>query len=274
MRRYALRLAFALAAFATGISLPAPRVEPARAPTQKPGATAATAQPAGEAGKLLPAPSTPTATQVEAHATPTPRISQRETLLMPGVGRVRVTAFETEEDAHLVFENADSGKQLLSQTMAHDALKPTLRFKVMRVKGLPGPLVVGIGVSPGGSDSSYELAAFTPVGGKLEELTRTDTFNTSEEGGFYIGDLGHGLGLGLAVWNFIWDFDYESHVSPHQYEIKLYRWNKAEARFEWARVLRTPGKFDSGEKALRSVGLRFKDLRDSIPEFKDLDGEE
>jgi hypothetical protein len=274
MRRYALRLAFALAAFATGISLPVPRVEPARIPTQKPEATTATAQPACEAGKLLPAPSTPTATQAEAPAAPTPRISQRETLLMPGLGGVRVTAFETEEDAHLVFENADSSKQLLSLTMADDALKPTLRFKVMHVKGLPGPLVVGVGVSPGGSDSSYKLAAVAAVNGKLAELTRTDTFDTSEEGGFYIGDLGHGLGPGLAVWDFVWDFDYERHDSPHQYEIKLYRWNKGEARFEWARVLRTPRKFDSGEEAIRSVGLRFKDLRDSIPEFKAFDGED
>lgn len=274
MRRYAFRLAFALAAFATGISLPAPRVVPARAPTQKPEATPVTAQPAGEAGKLSPAPSTPTATQTEAPVASTPRISQRETLLMPGDGRVRVTAFETEEDAHLVFEDADSGRQLLSITMAHDALKPTLRFKVMRVKGLPGPLVVGVGVSPGGSDSSYKLVAVAVVNGNLKELTRTDTFNTSEEGGFYIGDLGDGLGPGLAVWDFVWDFDYESHVSPHQYEIKLYRWNRETSRFEWASVLRSPGKFDSGEKAIRSVGLRFKDLRDSIPEFKEPDGED
>ncbi|MDQ3919502.1 MAG: hypothetical protein M3348_13605 [Acidobacteriota bacterium] len=275
MRRYALRLAFALAAFTTGVSLPAPRVELARAPAQKPEAAAPCPR-AGDAAASALTPSTPPA-QAEAPDVKTPRIGQRETLLMPGVGRVRVTAFETDgQGARLVFENADSGKQLLSVTMVNDALRPLLRFnrfKAMHFKGLPDPVVVGLAVEPGGSDAAYELRAVAAVGGELKELTRAETFTTEEEGGFYIGDLGHGLGIGLAVWDFVWDED-ESHVSPHRYEIKLYKWNEERTRFEWARVLRTPGKFDSGEKAVRSVGLHFKDLRGSIPEFKYLDGEE
>ncbi len=53
----------------------------------------------------------------------------------------------------------------------------------------------------------------------------------------------------------------------------LCKWNGREARFEWERVLRTPEKFYSYRPALRSVGLRFKDVRASIHEFDYLEEE-
>ena len=189
---------------------------------------------------------------------------------MTGVGRVKVTAYEAEEDTRLVFEDADSGKELLSRTLADDSLNPRLRFGVLHVKGLPDPTVVAVAVSPGGSGETDEMVAFASSGGELAELTRTDSFATSEGGGFYFGDLGRGEGLGLAVWDYVWDYDSEAHTSPHQYEVKLYKWNRSSGRFEWGRVFRTAGKFDSDGAALRSAGLRFRDVREGVPEFAEV----
>jgi hypothetical protein len=267
MKRLSVRLAVAFATLATGLLLATPRIKPtlSRVPCEKNEAVNA---PQPWAGSVeAPKQSTPQTTLAEAGVpdAKTPHVGQQETMLMPGVGRVRVTAFETEENTRLVFENADTQKELNYFTMAEDSLNPKLRFKVMHVKGLPDPMIVGVSVSPGGSDSTYEMVAVASVGGGLRELSRTDTdtFTTEEEGGFYLGDLGHGVGLGVVVWDFVWGYD-ESHVSPHQYEIKFYKWNKETARFEWNKVLRTPGKFSSDKAALRSVGLKFKDVRAGI----------
>lgn len=269
MKRYAVRLAIALAAFAAGLLSAASTFKPipSHAPCGNNELAHASPPPAFgvETAKLNPAQNPP----VEAAATDaqTPSVGQRETVAMPGVGRVRITAFETPKDTRLVFENADSDKELLSFTMADDSLDPRLRFKAMHFKGLPDPVIVAVAVSPGGSGATYELTAIASMGDELKELTRNDTFTTSEGGGFYFGDLGRGLGLGLAVWDYVWDYDYEAHHSPHQYEIKFYKWNEGAGRFEWNRVFRTKGKFDSDGAALHSVGLHFRDVREGNSEY-------
>lgn len=266
LKRLPARLAVSLAALATGLLLSTPRGNhaPDAGPCEKRPALGApsAATPAAEAPRQAPSrPALP-----EPRAKPS-RVAQQEAVEMPGVGRVKVTAYETDEDTRLVFEEADTGRELLSVTMADDALNPSLRFKAMHLKGLPDPTVVGVAVSPGGSGETDELVAVASVGGELKALTRNDSFTASGRGGFHFGELGRGDGLGLAVWDYVWDYDYEAHVSPHRYEVRLYRWNKGAGRFEWARVFRTAGRFDSDAEALRSVGRRFRDVREGVPEF-------
>jgi hypothetical protein len=261
--RVRLAVASSTLAFGLGLFLASPRTppKPSDVPCEKSGAS-----------KQVSTQTTPD--KVEAQDAKPTRVGQQEVVTFPGVGRVRVTAYETEgSETRLVFQQIDSGKELININMSNESFNPSLRFRVMHVKGLPDPLVVGVSVSPGGSDSGWEAAAFGAVGGELRHLTRNEDFQSGDKGGFYFGDLGGGRGLGAAVWDFVWDFDYESHLDSHQYEIKLYKWNRVNARFEWERVFRTQGKFDSYKPALRSVGLRFGDVRAGIHEFDYLDKE-
>jgi hypothetical protein len=266
-----VRLAVALAAFALNLILVTARTYPPPAPCSQGAATNAAAV-NSEAPKRASTQTPPVKTE-EPEAKPA-RVGQQEVVTFPGVGRVRVTAYETDGlEARLVFERVDTGNKLIDINMGNEAPGLSLRFRVMHVKGLPDPLVVGVSVMPGGSDSGWEAVAFGVVGGELKHLTRSEVLQSGDRGGFYFGDLGGGRGVGAAVWDFVWDFDNEGHPSAHQYEIKLCKWNRWEARFEWERVLRTPGKFYSYKPALRSVGLRFKDIRRGMPGFDYLEEE-
>jgi len=210
---------------------------------------------------------TPAPIQEAANVEPM-RVAQREVVRMPGVGLVRVTAYEGDEETLLVFEDAATGEKLESFTTASGSHGPTLRFTLVHADGLPDPMVVGLAVSPGGSDSDWGATAFAAVGGELRRVTGFEALRAGDRGGFYFGDLGGGLGPGAAVWNDVWDLDYEGHPSPHRYEVKLYKWSRARKRFEWHRVFRTRGKFDSGEAALSSVGLYFTDVRLGVRDFE------
>jgi hypothetical protein len=267
-----VRLAVALAAFALNLVLVATRTyPPPPLPCER---SAATRAPAvnSEAPKQVSAQTPPVETE-SPEAKPA-RVGQQEVVSFPGVGRVRVTAYEADGlEVRLVFEKADTGDKLLDLNMGSERFGMLLRFRVLHVKGLPSPLVVGVSVIPGGSDSAWDAEAVGAVGGELIDLTRSETFQSGDRGGFYFGDLGNGLGLGAAVWDFVWDHDYEGHPGAHQYEIKLCKWNRRDARFEWYRVFRTRGKFYSYKAALRSVGLRFKDVRRGMPGFDYLEEE-
>ena len=264
-------LAVALAAFALNLILVPPRTAPP-APCES---ESASVVPAREAA-VRTTPQTDTQTHAPVPAS-TPagitRLAQREEVRMPGVGSVLVSAYENDDETRLVFTQDYEVEKLASVTMASGSYKPTLRFRVLHVKGLPDPLVVGLAVSPGGSDSGWEAAAFGVVGGKLREVTGFEGLQTGDRGGFYFGDLGGGIGPGAAVWTDVWDLDYEGHPSPHRYEIKLYSWNRVNKRFEWHKVFRTQGKFDTGDEALRSAGLRFRDVRRGVPDFSYLEEE-
>lgn len=202
-----------------------------------------------------------------------PRISQESVINVRGIGRLRICAHEDFGSApKLVFTDATSGEELLSVPMGgyqwisreDVAVNPKLRFKIVTIKGFSSPLIIGVAINPGGSDSAWEAVAIGVVSGRLEALTY-EHLTTSDEGGFFFGDLGHDVGFGAAQWDFVWGED-ESHVSPHQYEIKLYKWNGW--RFEWYKVFRTAS-HNSGQEALQAQGLHYVDIRKSFPEWSD-----
>ena len=214
----------------------------------------------------------------ESSAENTSRISQEAIVRFPEIGEVRVCAHEDfGKSLRLTFIDQESGRELLSTYFGssnwnwnNDATtadwNPKLRFRSISVKGLPNPLVIGIAMNPGGSDSAWEAVAVGVVNGRLEPLTY-ETMQTSNEGGFFFGDLGHGIGFGAAQWDFVWGED-EGHPPPHKYEVKLYKWNGW--RFEWERVFRTRRKYDSPQKALRAYGFNFMDAREMFPEWADV----
>jgi hypothetical protein len=202
-------------------------------------------------------------------------ISQEATVRFPQIGNVRVRAHEEfKKYLKLEFIDPRSGDDIHTSYLGNFdwnwtnnvEWNPKLRFKVISVKGLPDPLVVGIAMNPGGSDSGWEAVAVGVVNGQLEQLNY-ETLQTSNEGGFYFGDLGHGLGLGAAQWDFVWGED-EGHPPPHKYEVKLFKWNGW--RFEWEKVFRTGRKYNSAQKALRAYGYHFVDIRTKFPDWADV----
>jgi hypothetical protein len=207
-----------------------------------------------------------------------PHISQQSTVRFPNIGNVRVRAHEDFGTApQLTFIEQKSGRQILSvyvgrfdwpweKTGLGAQMNPRLRFKTLSIKGLPDPLLIGIAMSPGGSDSDWVAVAVGEVNGDLEVLTY-ETMETCEDGGFFFGDLGQGVGVGAAQWSFVWGED-EGHPPPHKYQVKMFKWNGW--RFEWHKVLRTRRKHDSADAALRAYGFRFKDVRLGFSEWTDL----
>jgi hypothetical protein len=208
----------------------------------------------------------------------TSRISQQAIVRFPEIGDVRVCAHEDFGNAlRLTFTDQKSEKEIRSTYFGNsnwswsndrstDELNPKLRFKTISVRGFPKPLVIGIAMNPGVSDSGWEAAAVGVVNGELELLT-FETMETSNDGGFFFGDLGHGLGLGAAQWDFVWGED-EGHPPPHKYEIRLYKWNGR--RFEWLKFIRTRRQYDSSQKALSAYGFNFVDVRRMFPEWSDI----
>jgi hypothetical protein len=201
----------------------------------------------------------------------TPRINQQEIVNFPGIGRVRVSAFETfGESPHLEFRDANTDKILDSEYFFGDETEegsvenPHLRFRVLHIKGFPEPLIVGMSATPGGDHDDWKSLSVGAVNGRLMEIT-SERLEGTDQGGFYYGDLGSGRGLGAASWEFVGGN--ESNAAPHQYEMKIYKWNPKTASFEWYQVRRTRGKFDDGEKAVRSLGFNVRDMGLSSPDL-------
>lgn len=205
------------------------------------------------------------------------KISQTENVRFSGIGIVRISAHEDfGQTPRLTVTEVSSGEELLSAYFGSSAwrsdpklgdLNPRFRFRIVRVRGFSEPLIIGIAMDPGVSDSAWEAVVIGVINGHPEQLTY-ESLQTSNEGGFFVGDLGQGVGLGAAQWDFVWGED-EGHPPPHQFEVKLYRWNGW--RFEWYKVFRTKKKYQSGREALRAYGLHYVDIRKSFEEWSDID---
>ena len=140
-----------------------------------------------------------------------------------------------------------------------------LRLKTLSIRGLPDPLLLAVGVSPGGSDVVYEIAFMGDRKGKWQVLN-PDHWMTLSEGGVYVGDLGHGYGVGAAVWNFVWTSG-ETHVDAHRYQIRLYRLSQDGLFHSWKRWI-SKKKYQSDKEALAERGLHYTNLLPSYSELK------
>jgi hypothetical protein len=200
------------------------------------------------------------------------RISQEEEINFDGIGLVSVSAQDIRYTAKLVFTKISSGEDLLeayvhsdmeSYDDDHPDMNPTLKFTVKRITGLPNPLVIAVAMNPGGSDDGWESFAVGAVNGRLQQLT-FEHLQINDDGGFFFGNLGGGIGLGAAQYDSVWGED-ESHPPPHRYEIKLYKWNGR--RFEWEKVLRTRAQYNCAHDGIRALGFHFTDIRATFSDW-------
>jgi len=194
---------------------------------------------------------------------------------------VRVRAVDvTRGRPRLEFSSVQTGRRLLDVTAgASDPeafirepggslMNPFVSFRVLRVRGLPDPLVLAVAVRPGGSDHGFEATVVGEAGGGLKVLTPADPPYVNIQGGFFVGDLGRGRGPGLVAWNFIWEDS--AHYGDHRYEVRLYPFDPARAAFGLPVTLQSKRKHASGAAALAELGLpRYKNLLDDFPAIAD-----
>ncbi len=126
------------------------------------------------------------------------------------------------------------------------------RVKVMSLKGINTPLVVGVVGVPGGSDSSFETMIIGESGGVLRDLLTKRT-TTNIEDAVCIGLLGKNSEPLVLIAKFIWASD-EAHPVPHRYNVVKYSWNGLV--FSEISKETTKLKYRAGLEALAELGYR------------------
>jgi hypothetical protein len=169
--------------------------------------------------------------------------AQTQIVSFDDAGRVRISAVETlTEPLELTFSDVVTGRELAAFKFQqqgnkesyrpfnfHSPISPILRFKTVQIQDLPAPLILGAAVNPGGSDHGFMVRVFGEDGNNKFKVYTSEPLNTAIVGGVHIGDLGAGRGLGMAIWNFIWD-DNEGRSSPHVFEVQMYPYDKITRR--------------------------------------------
>ena len=209
--------------------------------------------------------------------------TQAEVLSFPRAGRVNVRVTEapfvlprvefvseaTKRPVRIVnLGTSDPESYRPTAEWGKSAIEPLARFMPLRVEGFPSPLVLAVAVRPGGSDHGFESTLIGETNGALRVLTPRP-LATYIQGGVFVGDLGGGRGPGAAVWTFVWG-DGEAHYGAHQYDVRLYRYDRRRGVLRQASSLRSRRKHKSAEGALEELGLpRYKNLLDDFPAIKD-----
>jgi hypothetical protein len=139
----------------------------------------------------------------------------------------------------------------------------------LRPHGLPLPLILVVAVTPGVSGHGFTATLIGEVGGRLKVLTE-GPLGAGNQSGIYVGDLGAGRGVGLALWSPIWDTGCEGHYSAHRIEVELYPFDSRRGRFRKGRVLTSKGKYGGhGEGALEELRLSYTDLFQDMPDVSE-----
>jgi hypothetical protein len=140
---------------------------------------------------------------------------------------------------------------------------------ILRVSVIDGPepeskAIFAAAMYGGGSDCEYQGTVIGARNGQLRSWLSTQAF-TNAEGGMYLGDLRQNRGYGFAVWNFIWGP--ESHVDPHRFNVKLFRFDLAAGEMVKIADLNTTRSYRTDEEALAEFGMHYPNLLRSIPDF-------
>lgn len=209
-----------------------------------------------------------------------PRIGQSEIVNLEVNGPVKVDVVETiGKPMQVLFTGVKTKKTLASFTLKNgdkyipfqfeSAVNPITRFRVMEnIEGLPVPLIQAVSVHPGGSDHSFWTILFAEIDGKIKMLTPKTTEN-SIQGGVYIGAIGAGKGIGMAVYTFLWE-DGEAHYADHRYKVDVYDFDDARGIFVLGRSLATNNKHKNKSEALKELGFGgFTNHLNDFPAIKD-----
>ena len=133
-----------------------------------------------------------------------------------------------------------------------------------KIEGLPVPLIQILSINPGGSDHGFWTNLIGEVNGKIKLLT-PQIIENAIQGGVYFGDLGKRNGIGLALFNFVWDAQ-EAHYQEHHYQVELYKFNQKTGTFVKVKKLVSKNKYNDEFGALKELGFgHFKNRLNDFP---------
>lgn len=209
-----------------------------------------------------------------------PDAVQSTVVEFPANGRVLVKAREeVGKFPQMIFVSERTGEVLHTSTIEDEngwlipveemRTPPYLRFRVVRSPGFSGPLIMSVGVSQGGSDSTFFLTVFGEVGGAIRRLNDAPIF-ANVQGGYHLGHLNRKHGYGLVVWNFVWgEGADEWHYGKHKYAVEVYKLRGGKLSRRLRRESKRRYGSDDGAMALREFGITAEDQRAGIPKVKD-----
>ena len=188
------------------------------------------------------------------------------------IGRVEVRALQPESRALPRLELLDRNCRVLlsagfgAPDPAAQGSEPpphALRFRALHIGGMPDPVVLATMASPGASDTEFETQLFAAEGGRFRRLL-PHPVTSLLEGGVFVGDLGNGIGPGVAVWNMAWRSD-EVHADPHRYTLRRWRW--IGNGFAAMPVRTTRDRYGEPAAALGELGVDYRDMTQDFADF-------
>lgn len=188
----------------------------------------------------------------------------------PVVGKVHVEAYSSLREPgsypYLLLKQSNGiesrFKFLMGKEYSSEVLKEyrfPVRIKIVSVKGITTPLIVGVAGMQGGSDSTFETMIVGAVNDKLIDLL-PDHPVTNIEDAVCVGLLGKNSLPQVLVAKFIWGSD-EAHPEPHYYYVTNYSWSGS--LFDMKSKRKTRSKHSTGLQALAEFGY---DCREDITE--------
>jgi len=117
------------------------------------------------------------------------------------------------------------------------------------------PVVDIITEHHGGSGDQFAHRLFAVDGDALRAIA-APPLEHSNMGGFFVGDLGRGRGVGVALWDADWNGG--GHYAPHRYQLRYFIWRNG--RLEAVPMIETRRKIEPDpDKAARAMALPFRD---------------
>lgn len=202
-----------------------------------------------------------------------PIVTCSQVVKFPVNGNVLVESLQEENEYPTILLSSEkTGKILLQHAIRdHDGLIKEYRiveFKTFQPDGFESPIILGIGIIPGGSDSSYYGVLIGEVNGKLEVLNKSRLY-IKTQGGFYLGYLNKKYGPGFVSWTFIWgDNPAEAHYDLHHYKIEVFAYRNG--RFIKVKNYISRKRYENyGVDAPGELGIQVTDLRSQFKYYQD-----
>ena len=199
---------------------------------------------------------------------PDPEIVQSQVVTFPVHGPVLVQAQKHYTHFPKIILRSRKTGQILFEHEIQDedgTIKDhqLLGFRVLRIKGIPTPVIFALGIVAGGSNSTFYLALIGEVDGKLTSLLDRQ-LDCGTQGGYYVGYLNKKYGVGFVRWTYIWDMDQEVHYDFHHYEIEVFSY--INGKFTQVEKYISKKKYDDyGFGAVHELGIRARDQRSRVP---------
>jgi len=197
-------------------------------------------------------------------------MAQTQIVEFPHLGKCEIQARSIDNNRLPIVQILNSNKSIIFQAEMGKPFElgffpgAGIEFQVRHIKGLPDPLIVVVSAGQGGSASPLDVVIIGAVSGRIQLLWKTPAMTTDD--GLFIGNLGGGSGIGIAVWRR--DEDDTCHLCPHHFSLQLFPWDNEKSHFCFGSVLNTAGKHKEEGNALQELGFGFRNQLTTFTKLK------